>query len=136
MQPVHRGKSPITIASLLGWLGMGLLMIQGLLPGLVVCFGGVSHVAVETAYTNVHGTPFQGDGELRQACCLISISHDDYPLVAVATKETAQRLLSVLEPFSPSVSAFVDVLPSGIGPHPTSAANASLASLRTVILRI
>jgi hypothetical protein len=88
------------------------------------------------AYHNFHDTPFQQDGESQPTFPLISMSHEDYPIVGVATNEALQRLVPVLQALPPSLPPFVEVPPAGILLYPASVANALVTSLRTVILRI
>jgi hypothetical protein len=136
VQSFRLGKRPDSIMSLPGWVGIYLLVLQALLPGVVLCVGGTTHMAVETAYTDVHGTPFQQGGERGRERFRLSIHHDDYPLGVVATNESAQRLMPEPEPFALAMRPFVDVPPSGVALPAALTADAPRTSLRTVILRI
>jgi hypothetical protein len=134
VQSLSVGKRSSRIPHLLRWLGIGFLVFQP--PGLVVCFGDVNHVAMETAYSNVHDTPYQAHVELRWDCSLVSMQHKDYPLAAVAINTAPEPLTPALEPSALFLRQLIDIPPSGVISHFVVVANSPVVSLRTTILRI
>jgi len=112
-----------------------LLVVQGILPALVVCFAGESHIAAETAHHNVHQVSPQGGGRLRTDVFCIGTHHDDYPIVMVATTDGLQRLTPMPEAF-PSFPPLSAIPSSGVKLHTDSATHFLIASLQTVVLRI
>ena len=111
-----------------------LLVIQGALPGLVMCFGSNGHVAVEPPHRRCPHPTSQS-----QAPCLdlpfISVSSDARPLVVVRSS-TLPELVPVPATLSGSLpllapAVFADVL---LSPIPTG--TPLIAALRTVVLLI
>ncbi len=127
------------IRNLLSPLGILLayfLIVQGPLTGLVMCFGGPSHIAVEVPHNNLnHPTP-----ESQKPCLdvpLISVGdgdHHDYRLIA-ALRPAPQNLLLVLAPSAAFLPVYPDVQPSGISPRGTKV-DLLAVFLRPVILLI
>jgi hypothetical protein len=134
--PFRFGKISTMQVNLLRWLCVWLLVVQGMLPALVVCFGGANHRAVETAYHNVHQVSPQGGGVLRTDVFCISMHHDDYPIVMVATTDGLQRLTPIPEAFLSFPPLRVAHLSSGVQPHIDTATHFLAISLQSVVLRI
>ena len=127
-------KKTSHIATPLGWLLVYLILVQGTLPSLVLCFGSNGHIAVETPHSPVNHPTSQN-----QDPCL------DVPLLSERPKEQTsvmapgsalQALVSFLMhvsltpqrlPFPPHVDA---LRCSGFPPM------LALAPLPPVILRI
>jgi hypothetical protein len=127
-------KKTYRLATPLGWLLVYLILVQGTLPGLVLCFGSNGHIAVETPHSPVNCPTSQS-----QDPCL------DVPLLSERPKEQTlvvasgsawQALVSFLVPiYSPPQElpfpSHVDaLLRSGFPPRLV------LTPLPPVILRI
>jgi hypothetical protein len=118
----------------LGWLFIVLLLLQGPLPALVLCFGANGHVAVEVPHNR-----FPHPTSQSQTPCLdlplISVRSDVSPQVAFP-KQAAQRLVPMLASLAAPLPLFAGVLPSAtLGRH-TPPATLPGVPLPTVVLRI
>ena len=117
-----------------GWLLLSLLLIQGSLPGLVLCFGVNGHVAVETP----HNVPSYPSSQEEGPCLdfpFISVSSDDR-LLRSSREHMPQRL-------GPLAGATLVplVVPMPLFPHsllfpPTPLTTPPAAFLRAIVLRI
>jgi hypothetical protein len=118
----------------LGWLFVYLLLVQGTLPSLVLCFGSGGHIAVETPHSPVsHSTP-QSQGP-----CLDVFLHVEKPEAHpfIVTPGAASHTLI------PILAHAAAVLPWGTASPSPEASRYSglspllpLAPLSPVILRI
>ena len=118
----------------LGWMLIYLLIAQGMLPGLVLCFGDQGHVAVETPHR-----PFPHPTSQSQEPCLdlplLKASGDEHPLVTVPSPPR-QDLVPELGRAHPWLYLFGAVIAPDVLPFFTLLPNSSTTSLRTVILLI
>lgn len=113
------------------WLFTYLLISQGSLPALVVCFGQDSHAAVEMPHKP---SPSEEHGGSHTDIPL-SVSHDDQPFVS-ALGPALQGIISVLTTYLPSLPTGVDIWHTRILPCLLSPPVPYLASLETVFLLI
>jgi hypothetical protein len=118
----------------LGWLFTALLILQGPLPALVLCFGANGHVAVEVPHNR-----FPHPTSQSQAPCLdlplISMQSDAPPLIAFP-EQAPQRPVPILASLAAPLAWSAGVPPSAtLGCH-TSLATLPGVSLPTVVLRI
>lgn len=121
------------ITSFFGRLFAVLLIIQGPLPGLMMCFGSNGHIAIETSHS-----PFRHPTAQDQEPCLdvplISVSSHNLPLM-MAPSSMPQRFVPVPMLASTFRSLLASVLSDILllSPH---RAIPQIASAYTVILQI
>lgn len=87
-------KKTYHLATPLRWLLVYLILVQGTLPSLVLCFGSNGHIAVETPHSPVNHPTSQ-----TQSPCfdvLIIGEKSDEPTLAVASGSAVQALVSFL----------------------------------------
>jgi hypothetical protein len=122
------------IARPLGWLFAFFLLIQGPLPGLVLCFAANDHMAVEAPHS-----PFPHPTSESQVPCL------DVPLVSVQSNESAPLLIPglaqqgrifVSTPALTPQPLFTTPALAGLVSSRALAATPPIAALRAVILLI
>ena len=123
-----------SITGLLGWLFVVFLVLQGLLPGLVMCFGDNGHVAVETPHSRFPCPVSQSQVPCRDLP-LSSVWSAD-PFLVTAPSLALQGLVP-----PPAMAAAPLPLPatgvlSAVLPYPIPTARSPIASLRTVVLLI
>jgi hypothetical protein len=133
MKPFFTRKTS-RLTTPLGWLFVYLLLVQGTLPSLVLCFGSGGHIAVETPHSPVsHSTPQS------QEPCLDVFLHVEKPVEhtsLVAPGAASHTLLPVLAhaaaalPWGTASPRAEASLSFGLSPLPP------LAPLSPVILRI
>jgi hypothetical protein len=82
------------LSAALGWLLMYLLLVQGALPTLVLCFGSGGHIAVEMPHSHVNHPESQSQGP-----CLdvpFFFEKPEEQRLVVASGSALQSLVSVL----------------------------------------
>lgn len=110
-----------------------LLISQGPLPVLVMCFGGTGHIAVETAHAPSQApAASQHDGPCRDLPLLIA-SPDGYPLVPPPRPAPHKRTPTLTTCAMP-LSLAADLLPGCLWTPPMPSPKPSLTSLRTIVL--
>ena len=118
----------------LGWLFVYLLLVQGMLPGLVLCFGSSDHIAVETPHSPVsHPTP-QSQGP-----CVDGLFYMEKPeeqMLVVASGSPSQVLMPVLTHTAMALQWRTAPLPSDTSSRSVFASILLPTFLRPVVLRI
>lgn len=113
------------------WLFTYLLISQGSLPALVVCFGQDSHAAVEMPHKP---SPSEEHGGSHTDIPL-SVSHDEQPFVS-ALGPAPQGKFSALTTYLASFPTSVEISRPQIVPRHLPVPASYLASLQTVFLLI
>jgi len=122
------------VAALLGWLLIYLLVVRGVFPDLVLCFGDQGHVAIETSHRFCPHLTSQ-DPKPCLDLPLLQASSDEHLLVMVPSP-TRQDLVTELVGLYSTLPLFGTVTAPDALPFFTLPPNASIPSLRTVILLI
>jgi len=118
----------------LGWLLAYLLLVQGALPTLVLCFGSGGHIAVEMPHSHVnHPTP-QSQGPCLDVPFLFE-KPDEQTLV-VASGSALQSLVSVLGHAATALQWLTAPPRADTSLRPDFSPLLPLAPLPPVILRI
>jgi hypothetical protein len=118
----------------LGWLFVYLLLVQGTLPSLVLCFGSGGHIAVETPHSPVSHPTSQN-----QAPCLDVLLHVEKPeeqTLVVASGVASHALMPLLVHAATALQWCTAPLPSDMSSRWGFSLLFLLAFLRPVILRI
>jgi hypothetical protein len=122
------------VAALLGWMLIYLLVVRGVFPDLVLCFGDQGHVAVEISHRLCPHLTSQN----QKPCLdlpLLQASGDEHLLVMVQSP-TRQDLVTELVGVSATLPLFGTVSAPDVLPFFTLPPNAPIPSLRPVILLI
>ena len=127
-------RKPYYVTMPLAWLLVYLLLVQGALPSLVLCFGGGDHIAVERPHSpDTHASPQS------QAPCLDVLLFMEKPAgqtLVTAANPALQALVAALGIGAACVQPFTPLWRPNILPPVVFSSVFSLALLRPVILRI
>ena len=127
-------RKPYAVTVPLGWLLVYLLLVQGALPSLVLCFGGGGHVAVERPHrSDNHASPHS------QAPCLDVLLFMEKPegqTLITASNPALQAAVAALAIAAACVQPFTPSWCLNIVPLVIFSSVSSLVLLRPVILRI
>jgi hypothetical protein len=78
----------------LGWLFVYLLLVQGVFPSLVLCFGSDGHIAVETPHSPVSHSTSKSQGPCLDV--LLLIEKPEEQTLTVAAGVASQCLMPIL----------------------------------------
>jgi hypothetical protein len=127
-------RTPYYVTVPLGWLLVYLLLVQGALPSLVLCFGGTGHIAVERPHSPDNHATSQS-----QAPCLDVLLFMEKPeeqTLVVASSPAQQALVAALGIAAAFVQSFTPPWRPNILPPAVLSSLSALVLLRLVILRI
>jgi hypothetical protein len=127
-------KTTYRLTSPLGWLLVYLLLVQGAMPTLVLCFGSSGHIAVEIPHSPISHPTSQSQGPCLDVLLLMEKPEAQTLVMAPAT--AVQSVAPILTYAAAALWWLTASLPSDTSRHLGFTPILPLALLSPVILRI
>jgi hypothetical protein len=125
-------KTTYRLTSPLGWLLVYLLLVQGAMPTLVLCFGSSGHIAVEIPHSPISHPTSQSQGPCLDV--LLLMAKPDEQTLVVAPALAVQSPAPILAPAAAALWWFTVAPRAGTSLHVAVSGNSPYLNSSVVVV--